>query len=91
VNSKPKSFNVRRCCLEVRTKRDLLRVTYRLNQQHYKEHRRSLPVNQFVESELTGSAGVPRPERGLTTPDGGTGILMSSGEPGIMSGARPGM
>lgn len=40
---------------------------------------------------LTGSAGVPIPDMGLRVPLGGTGILMSSGEPGIMSGARSGI
>lgn len=37
------------------------------------------------------SAGVPIPVRGLTTPEGGTGILMSSGDPGIIFSATPGM
>jgi len=38
---------------------------------------------------FTGSAGVPIPDIGLRVPLGGTGILISSGEPGIISGARP--
>ena len=42
---------------------------------------------------LMCSAGVamPEPGMGLTTPLSGTGILISSGEPGMISGARPGM
>ena len=40
---------------------------------------------------LAGSAGVPRPDRGESVPLGGTGIRISSGDPGIISGARPGM
>lgn len=35
-------------------------------------------------------AGVPIPDNGLTNPLGGTGILISSGEPGIKAGATPG-
>jgi hypothetical protein len=38
-----------------------------------------------------GSAGVPRPDRGDTKPLGGTGILMSSGDPGMRASGRPGM
>jgi hypothetical protein len=40
---------------------------------------------------LTGSAGVPMPDIGETTPLGGTGIFKSSGEPGIISAGRPGI
>jgi len=38
-------------------------------------------------------AGVPSPDPGigLTKPLGGTGILISSGEEGMISGARPGI
>lgn len=36
-------------------------------------------------------AGVPKPVRGLTTPEGGTGILMSSGDPGMIFSATPGI
>lgn len=38
---------------------------------------------------LTGSAGVPSPDSGLTTPLGATGILISSGELGIMELETP--
>lgn len=46
---------------------------------------------QSLERGLAGSAGVPSPDIGLKVPLGGTGILMSSGEPGTISGATPGM
>jgi hypothetical protein len=35
--------------------------------------------------DVAGSAGVPSPDKGLMNPLGGTGMRMSSGEPGIMS------
>ena len=35
-------------------------------------------------------AGVPSPDRGLTKPLGGTGMRISSGEPGIIEGLRSG-
>jgi hypothetical protein len=34
---------------------------------------------------VAGSAGVPSPDKGLMNPLGGTGMRISSGEPGIMS------
>ena len=42
-------------------------------------------------SGLTCSAGVTMPESGETTPLGGTGIRISSGEPGTISCESPGM
>jgi hypothetical protein len=47
-------------------------------------------VTTFV-IEFTGSAGVPIPDKGLTKPLGGTGMRMSSGEPGIISGMMSGI
>jgi hypothetical protein len=41
--------------------------------------------------EVAGSAGVPIPDSGETTPLGGTGIFKSSGEPGIISSGSPGI
>jgi len=43
------------------------------------------------EREVAGSAGVPSPDIGLTVPLGGTGIRISSGEAGMISGFNPGM
>lgn len=40
---------------------------------------------------LAGSAGVLIPDNGEITPLGGTGILISSGELGIVSCGSPGM
>lgn len=63
----------------------------------------SLPRLSCLECELeggsdsadrpAGSAGVPIPEpgNGLTSPLGGTGILMSSGEPGMILEGTPEM
>jgi hypothetical protein len=42
-------------------------------------------------SGLASSAGVPIPENGEATPLGGTGIRMSSGEPGTISCGSPGI
>jgi hypothetical protein len=42
-------------------------------------------------SGFVGSAGVPMPDNGETTPLGGTGILISSGEPGTISCGSPGI
>jgi hypothetical protein len=37
------------------------------------------------------ACGVPRPEKGLTVPEGGTGICMSSGLPGTRFSGRLGI
>jgi hypothetical protein len=44
-----------------------------------------------LEIEVAGSAGVPSPDNGLTNPLGGTGMRISSGEPGIISGWMSGI
>ena len=41
--------------------------------------------------ELTWTCGVPMPDNGLTAPEGGTGILMSSGLPGTIDSGRLGI
>jgi hypothetical protein len=38
-----------------------------------------------LDKDTFGSAGVPSPDNGLMNPLGGTGMRISSGEPGIMS------
>lgn len=48
----------------------------------------SLPEDSGV---LPPSAGVPMPLSGLIVPDGGTGILISSGLPGTSFDCRSGM
>lgn len=50
-----------------------------------------LPMPTPGKGPSAGSAGVPSPSIGEAIPLGGTGILISSGEPGTISSARSGM
>lgn len=50
-----------------------------------------LPESLSPTSGVCVPAGVPKPENGVPDPDGGAGILRSSGLPGISLCGRSGM
>ena len=67
------------------------RETYKGDEERSQSLESGWTRSRFFAMGLADSAGAPSPEIGERVPLGGTGIRISSGDPGIISGAKPGI